>query len=79
MNIPKVKSVESEYELISSDKCRCGGEYQLETQALCISDTHEIWDSIMCRCSKCGIEKEYKFDLSELSWVKAWNDIAWRS
>ena len=62
-----VDSVHEEYQHIAEQRCECGGVYRVEQQML----LHEIpserrLDSLRCKCVKCGRERGFCFDITDL-------------
>ncbi len=71
----KVESVKEEWDIvlneINTTKCDCGGELELVIQALCDNNGDlQFYDLMVCECKSCKKSKEFKFDISELPWVK---------
>ena len=62
-----VDSVHEEYAHIAERRCECGGSYRMEQQML----LHEIagerrLDCLRCKCAKCGVERNFSFDVTKL-------------
>lgn len=56
-----MRYVESEYEVIRLTPCEiCGGEYIQNYQEIVNKDDN-IYDILICVCSKCGHEKSFEF------------------
>ncbi len=59
----KVNSISQEYTHIGSQRCVCGGRWQLTSQTL-LQDGDHYFDLIKAVCQKCGLEVEFLFDIS---------------
>lgn len=62
--------VESEYEIIRMTPCEvCGGEYLQNYQEV-VSKDDDMYDILVCVCSRCGHEKSFEFHAPYLEEIK---------
>lgn len=58
-----VDSVAEEYEFISRQCCRCGGEFQLKRQRL-LAHKDRHYDLIETQCEACHEPRDFLFDIN---------------
>lgn len=58
-----VHSISQEYWYIKRDPCVCGGQFEKEMQELILYNDNPS-DRLMTKCSKCGLTREFIFDIS---------------
>ena len=64
---PTINSVHEEYEHIAKQHCQCGGTYRMVKQMLIRRMPGESrFDSLRCKCVKCGAERCFTFDVAKL-------------
>ncbi len=60
----KVSSVPQEYQFIRLNPCLCGGRYEARMQSLAKGENSDHYDVISTRCSSCGRERIFIFDIN---------------
>jgi len=59
----EVTGVQMEYMHIEAERCVCGGKWEVLEQAL-IEHEGKPYDQIRVRCQRCGLERDFFFDIS---------------
>jgi len=59
----EITGVQMEYMHIEAERCDCGGKWEVLEQAL-IEHDGKPYDQIRVRCERCGLERDFFFDIS---------------